>query len=195
MPTPPTLANAAVKPLVIDTPEAAALFAHPKRRQILFAFVGADRSLGEVAASTPMPMNLLHYHVQRMLRAGLLHRRGKRAGAGRAVQLYRAAAAAFFVPAELIPGNPDERLRRELRETVDRQAAEGYLFSRDRTGRLRMQKLGRSENAELWRVARLDEATARTLATRIARLIGSYERRAGRRAKEYLVHVALAERR
>lgn len=194
MPTPPRLANAAEKPLVVDTAKAAAVFAHPRQRQVLFAFVGSDRSLGEVAASSAMPMNLLHYHAQRMLSAGLLRRRGKRVGAGRRVQLYRAAASSFFVPAELLRSSPDERLRRELRETLERQIAEGYLFSQDRAGRPRMRKVGGSDAAELWRVARLDEADAPKLAAHISRLIASYESRAGRRAKNYLLHFAVARR-
>src|SRR5262249_31954476 len=142
-----------------------------------------------------MPMNLLHYHVQRMVRGGLIRSRGKRAGPRRAVRLYRAVASAFFVPATLMPSSPDEQLRRELRETLDRQTADGYLFSHDGNGRVRMGKRGGAEARERWRVVRLDETDALDVAARISRMLDAQERRAGRRAKSFLIHVALAPRR
>ncbi|MDB4967281.1 MAG: hypothetical protein JWN44_2970, partial [Myxococcales bacterium] len=55
-------------------------------------------------------------------------------------------------------------------------------------------KVGGSYAAELWRVARLDEADAPKLSEQITRLIASYESRAGRRAKNYLLHFAVARR-
>lgn len=183
-------------PLVVETARAAALIAHPRRRRILFAFVDADRSLAEVAAMIEVPLNLLHYHVKRMVGAGLLQRREKRVRAGRPVQLYRAAASAFLVPAALMPDTPDAALQRELRQALDRQGADAYLFSREKNGRVRMSRAGASDASELWRVVRLDAASARELAADIGRLIESYEARSPkpRGTKPHLVHVAIVRR-
>ena len=194
MPTPRKPPPATPKPLVVESARAAALFAHPRRRRILFAFAGDDRSLAEVVKLADVPMNLLHYHVQRMVAAGLIQRREKPLRAGRRVQLYRAAATAFVVPAALMPGRPDDELRRELARALERDNADAYLFAREPDGRVRMRKLGTPGTGELWRVARLDDASARELTTRISRLIDSFEKRASGRAKPHLIHVALARR-
>jgi hypothetical protein len=104
-------------------------------------------------------------------------------------------ASAFFVPAALMPIRPDEELRRELFERLDRQVADGYLFTRDEKGRVRMRKQGGADARELWRVVRLDDTDVHDVAARIGRMLDAHERRAGRRARSYLVHVALARRR
>ena len=183
-------------PLVVRTADAAALLAHPKKRRILFAFVDRDRSLGEVSEATGVPLNLLHYHVARMVRAGLLERRDKRARAGRPVQLYRAVASGFVVPAALMRGKPDEALHQELRRILEREHADAYLFAREKNGRVRMSRIGTGDSSELWRVMRLDVASARELGADLRRLIASYEDRLSKRkaGQPHLVHVAIVRR-
>lgn len=186
--------------LVVDTRRTASLFGDPRRRRILLSFVGKDRCLSEVAALIDMPLNLLHYHVDRLLGAGLLRRRGKRARAGRPVQSYGAAADAFFVPAALMPGKPDERLHRELRHAVEwaeqRGDLSGFVFSKGSGGGAQMRKIEDSESVahEFWRVVKLDRAGARKLADEMKALINAYQDSAGPRARSYLVHGALAPR-
>ena len=181
---------------VVRTTAAAALLAHPKKRRILFAFVDRDRSLAEVSATTGVPLSLLHYHVTRMVRAGLLERGDRRARKGRPVQLYRAVASAFVVPAKLLRGRPDEALRQELRRALDREQADAYLFEREEGGRVRMSRVAAEDSNELWRVMRLDAASARELAADVRRLISSYEERLSKRnaGKPHLVHVAIVRR-
>lgn len=187
--------------LVVDTRRAAALFSDPRRRRILLAFVGRDRCLSEVAALIGMPLNLLHYHVERLLEAGLLQRRGKVARAGRPVQFYGAAAEAFFVPAALMPGKPDERLHRELRDALEwagqRVELSGFVFSKGADGGVQMRKVEDSRESvahELWRLVRLDPAGARKLADEMKALITGFQNNAGKRARTYIVHAALAPR-
>lgn len=194
MPTPQRSPAVPADAFSVETKSAAALFGHPGRRRILFAFAGSDRSLSEVAALVGMPMNLLHYHVQRMLSAGLLRPRGRVARAGRPVLLYRAAASAFFVPAALLPASPDARLHRELRKAIERsdQNTDGFVFSTDAEGRVLMRKVGGDGAHELWRRVSLEEAAARKLIEEMGALIQTYQRAAGRRARRYVIRVAVA---
>jgi hypothetical protein len=184
------------KPLVVATARAVAVLVHAKQRRILFAFVDHDRSLAEVARMTELPLNLLHYHVLRMVDAGLLVRRDRRVRAGRPVQLYRAAASAFLVAAESMPESPDAALHRELRQTLERQPGDGYLFSHE-DGRVRIAKTGAGQSGELWRVLRLDARSARKLTAELGQLISSYAKAGTARTatKPYLVHVAVVPRR
>ena len=68
--------------MTIADPRAAAVFAEPARRHLLFAFIGRERTLSEVARESPAPLTLLHYHPRRLVALGLLREVGEISRAG-----------------------------------------------------------------------------------------------------------------
>src|SRR5947209_14259496 len=86
--------------------KAAAALGDPFRRRILLFCVTQEYGVAELAKATGMEIKRLHYHVGALARLGLLKITGRRRRGGRAIKLYRAAAPAFFVPAELESRSP-----------------------------------------------------------------------------------------
>ena len=87
----------------VDDPEAAKLLVDEGYRNVLDAFIGFERSVGEAAAALRLDLDATLYRVRRLHRVGLLVESGTRPRAGRPVKLYRAAHDAFFVPFEALP--------------------------------------------------------------------------------------------
>ncbi|MFO8150233.1 MAG: hypothetical protein R6T93_08050 [Trueperaceae bacterium] len=87
----------------VDDPEAARLLIDEAYRNVLDAFIGRDRSVGEAAEELRLDLDATLYRVRRLHRVGLLVHSGTRPRAGRPVKLYRAAYEAFFVPFEALP--------------------------------------------------------------------------------------------
>jgi DNA-binding Lrp family transcriptional regulator len=87
----------------VDDPVAARLLIDEAYRNVLDAFIGRDRSVGEAAEELRLDLDATLYRVRRLHRAGLLVHSGTRPRAGRPVKLYRAAHDAFFVPFEALP--------------------------------------------------------------------------------------------
>ena len=113
-----------------------------------------------------MPLNLASSHLARLVELGLLRDAGTRKRAGRAIRLYRATSAEYFVPAEIADHSLGAELAGELRhllERADRDIA-GELFYID-GGRIRAKKVasercGPDTALELWADLTLDTATA-----------------------------------
>jgi hypothetical protein len=177
---------------------AAAVFRSSRQRGILLALIDRERSLSELATATGAPLNLLHHHLQKLLRLGLVKiaRTEKRAGAP--IKHYRAVARSFFVPAELMGAEPGVELTSVLRERLEQSLAgsiRGAMYSQDESGpRMRLvREAGRRPVAsELWLRLRLSDKDAAALAEEIRQLLHRFHARRGSSRRSYLVHAALA---
>lgn len=184
--------------VTITTKAAAAVFASPRPRKILLALVGRELSLSQLASATEAPLNLLHHHVTRMVALGLARIERVEPRAGRPIKYYRAAAASFFVPAELSRAVPGEALNRRLRGILQASLArsiEGCAYSAE-GGRPRM-RLVRSEEgqetaAEFWLELRLGRAQARALAEDLRAVLRRYEVLSSPNQPVTIVHAAVA---
>ena len=138
-------------PQVVDDPEAARVLMDPGARRALEPFIGRERSAQEAAREAGLPLTTLAYRVRQYLRLGLLTETGRRARAGRAVRLYRAAEALFvpFSSTELLTATMmgeaafvemQRRLVRSIGEAWVRAAGDqreiGLHLFRDSAGRL-----------------------------------------------------------
>jgi DNA-binding transcriptional ArsR family regulator len=184
------------EPLRITDARAAAALADPRRRRILLALVPGERSASELEAETQTPLNLLHYHLGRLLAARLVRVARVAARSGRPVKFYRAVATAFLVPAELSAVLPGAAQAVRLRAALDRSLArsvEGVLYWHDGTGpRMRLLRDPHSaqEATELWLELRLTERDFAALGEELRALLGRYARRPQRGARSCLVHAA-----
>ena len=186
----------------IDSPDRAAVFTDPKRRRIVTAFMGGERSLSEAAAALAMPMNRLAYHVGALLRLGLLEVTRERKRAGRPIRYYRAVADAFVIPAAMMVRRPGDGLAAELRGLLGQAetlaGTRDMMLSLDSTGRPLLSRCGGEAEAdacEYWRVLTLSRSDARALAGDLGQLLRKYDRSGEKGAQAYLAHVAMAPRR
>lgn len=83
---------------VVHEPEAAWAFTDHRRLRFLEPFMRHPTSLKEAADALEMPLNSLHYYVQKFLTLGLLEVTSVQKRGGRPIKRYKAAAEAFFVP-------------------------------------------------------------------------------------------------
>ena len=182
---------------IVD-PRAAAVFASPRQRKILLSLVAEERSLSQLARLTETALNLLHHHLRKFLRLGLVRIARVQARAGAPIKYYRATARSFFVPAELMEADPGAALNAQLRELLARsltRSVEGVAYSHDGKGpRMRLVRDAdpRTLATELWVDLQLSEADAAALAQDLKTLLHRYEARAGRKRRRYLVHAAIA---
>lgn len=177
-----------------------AFLADSRRRHILLAFVGRERSLTEVSAALSMPLNLLHYHVKKLVTLGIVEVVREQPRAGRAVRYYQASSEAFFIPTYLMANSVGAVLSRELRLGLDAAASEaaGMLLDLDDSGRPRLRFIG-DELAtmpwEVWRLIRLSRKAAAEFAIEFKALVGRYEEQSSDRGPTYLLHAAFMRRR
>lgn len=179
----------------IRTAAAAAAFANARSRAVLLALAGEERSLRQLAGTTGLRLNLLHYHVTRLQALRLIEVVRSEKRPGRPVKYYRAVARAFFVPARLIGGEVGDKLSAELRERLASARAcsgEGTLYFVGDDGGPRMRRIGSdepAEGAELWSLLDLTRTDAAALAAEMKALLGRYRGRAA--GRPYIVHAAL----
>ena len=179
-------------------PRAAAVFGAARQRTILLALVEEERSLSQLARLTGTPLNLLHHHVRKFLRLGLVRVTRVEARAGAPIKHYRATARSFFVPAELMRAGPGAELSGLLRQRLERSLTgvlAGVSYTHDGSGpRMRLvREPGRHPIAtELWLELRLTDSDAEELAAGLRALLQRFEARAGKPRRRYLVHAALA---
>jgi DNA-binding transcriptional ArsR family regulator len=183
----------------VKDPATAAVLADPRRRRILLALVGAELSLSALAEAAGMRLNLVHYHLQRLLAAGLVVSTRAQPRAGRPVRYYTAAWDGFFVPDALLAQRPAHRLAAELEAALDHARGEGgVLYELDEERRPRMTRLedqdAPSRAFEIWRIARLDPRDAAALANEMMALVRRYEARSPDARDSWIVHAALARR-
>lgn len=188
---------------VLETAEiaeraAAAVFANPRQRKIVLALIAGERSLAELSLLTETPLNLLHHHMGRFLRLGLVRVARRQSRAGAPIKFYRATAKSFFVPAELAPATSGEALSAQFKTLLERGLARGLkgrLYSHDgagpRMGVVRDRDY-RATAAEFWLELHLSQADAEALAAEFQSLLKRFEQRFQDTGHPYIVHAALA---
>lgn len=177
----------------------AAALENPLRARLLMACVAQERSLSELHRLTGDTLPKLHYHVARLLGAGLLKVGREQARGGRPIRLYRAVAEGFLVPQEFLHDLPGETMAAELRNLLQSSRDDVSLrYTSDSRGSLRV-ALVREEGApspksiELWQVFRLDEQQRDSLARELKELFERYAR-ADCGSHTVLAHAAFAPR-
>lgn len=182
---------------IVD-PRAAAVFAAPRQRKLLLSLVDEERSLSQLARLTETPLNLLHHHIRKFMRLGLVRITREEARAGAPIKYYRATARAFFVPAELMDAELGAGLSSQLRDLLARSLArslQGVVYSHDGKGprmRLVRDADARTMAIELWVELHLSEADAATLADDLRALLHRFEARSKKMHRRYLLHAAIA---
>jgi hypothetical protein len=182
----------------ISDPAAAAVFGNARQRKIVLALIPAERSLSELAVIAGMPLNLLHHHMRKFLRLGLVAITRRQPRSGAAIKFYRATAGAFFVPAELASMGSGEAMASRLRMALDRsraRGAKGVLYLHDEAGpsmRLVRDPDYTMTAVELWRELRLRDEDAAELAEAFRALLRGFEARSTPAGRTYIVHAALA---
>lgn len=193
--------SAVIEMLKIDSRQAAAALEHPRSRQIVLEVVAEERSLQQLADATGLSLSLLHYHVTRLRRLGLVKITRKDRRAGRHVKRYRAMARRFLVPSRLATDAHADALARELRAGLetDRAACDetGVVYWIDAAGRHRMSRLPmerRSCAFEVWVTLFLTRRDAERLGRDIRSLLARYSRRPRRGARPVIAYSAFAPR-
>lgn len=182
----------------INDRHAAAVFSVRRQRQILLALIPEPRSLTQLAKLTDTRLNLLHHHVGKLMRLGLVTVVREDARAGAPIKYYQAAAANFFVPSELMDEAPGRQAAGELRRLMDRalsQTFKGVMYFHDEQGpRMRpvMDPELRSKGTELWLDLRLSAEDANELVDELKALFHRFEGRSRPSERRLIVHGAIA---
>ena len=113
---------------MVHDPLAARLLADPEVAVLLKPFMRSPVTLKAAAEEARVPIQKMHYRAGQMLAAGLLEVVRTTARRGRPVKHYRALAACFRVPLELVP--EAQRLALETRSTWERSFAAGVEATR-----------------------------------------------------------------
>lgn len=177
--------------------EAAAVLASRRARKILLSLVQEEQSLSQLSRVTEVTLNLLHHHIRRMMRVGLVKVSRKETRAGAPIKYYRAVAREFYVPAELMSTNPGCGLTSQLRQLLDRRLAQsirGMAYFHDgKSPRMRMvqDSDARTAAAELWMELQLSEEDAAELAEKLRFLLNRFAARSKSMHRRYLVHAAI----
>lgn len=180
---------------------AAAALTDERRLGILALFIPGSLTVAEASAMSRIELKRLHRQVQKLCALGLLEVVGARRRAGRPMKLYRAAAASFIVPDELLPMPFTHGLAAELRESLlrhDFQPGRGMLFDLGPDGQPRLRRLRetseRPEVLDLWFAFALRPDDLPELKAEIQGLIARFEQRSGPGKRPYVVHAAAAPR-
>ena len=192
--------------LTISDPRQAALFGHPVRSRILLWCAKEDRTLSQMKGVFGGSLSKLHYHVDRLLQAGLLALSRTEPREGRPIRYYRAVAEQFRIPQELLPAGPSERwaaeLRQSLNDAANRAGEMSVTYSADPDGKLLVRLLPPGAGAkaprvkELWKVTALNAQQRADLAREMAELLERYAKpAAGPGSELFWIHAAFAPRR
>jgi hypothetical protein len=140
--------------LVVRDQVAAHLLSQAKVQRILHPFMRQECHLKMVSEELNMPLNLLHYWVGRLLKAGLLRLVRYDRQAGRKQNYYRAVSERFVVLESSLPPTYAEesdvawlkRFRLGLEQTMpELSGRDGLQISVDQTGSLNVDPAGTSE--------------------------------------------------
>lgn len=190
-----------VDELTIESKKTASAFGQPRSRQLVLELVSGARSLQELADATGLSLSLLHYHVKRLQRFGLIRVVRKDKRAGRAVCRYRAVARRFLIPADLAPHTGDAALLRELRAALDRERASsgnaGVIYFVDPAGAPRMLRLPNETKRrafEAWFTLFLTPQDIKALSSDLRTIFGRYSERRGAGAHAAIAYCAFAQR-
>jgi DNA-binding transcriptional ArsR family regulator len=182
----------------VNDPKVAAIFASPQAGRIVQSLIDQPMSLSDLADVTNMAMSLLHYHIAKCVKLGLVEVVATQPRAGRGVKLYQAVARNFFVPSDLLPRMPGgamhERLRTALEQSQARSIMGVHYCSEDGHPRILLVRDPdiKSQALELWLDIGLSEADRHVLFQDLQALMARYRDRATDDAQHCLVHVAVA---
>jgi DNA-binding transcriptional ArsR family regulator len=172
---------------------------NPLRARLLMHCVAEERSLTDLQHLTGASLAKLHYHVTRLLDAGLLRVSRERARGGRPIRLFRAVARSFLVPQYFLGELPGDAMAAELRNLLQMSRGEVSLrYAADTRGALRV-TLQRDDSerqpksAELWQVFRLTRPQREALARELRELFERYAKAEGG-TETFLAHAAFAPR-
>jgi DNA-binding transcriptional ArsR family regulator len=186
--------------IVVSDARTASVFSSMRQRRLLLELVARESSLQEIAHKVQLPLNLVHYHMARMLELGLVEVTREQPRSGRVIKHYRASARSFFVPAHLISRSPGKELATELRASLDvhHDPREGTLYFIDDELSPRMRRMQNPTSVpdaiEHWHQLVLTKDEARLLANELKALLTRFEGRTSGRARSYLAYCALAPR-
>lgn len=184
--------------IVITEAAAAAVFASASQRKIVETLMEAPLSLAALARVTHKPLSLLHYHIEKWLRLGLVEIVDVQQRAGRPVKRYQATARSFFVPADRMRELPGAGLGLLLRDALDRhqsRSLQGVEFTHDGQGpRMIVHRdvPDRSVALERWLDIGLASADADQLFEDLTAVIDRYRTRGSDTQPRFLVHLAAA---
>lgn len=183
---------------VANRAQAAAL-ENPLRARLLMACVAEERSLTDLQRLAGQTLPKLHYHVARLLDAGLLRVSRQQARGGRPIRFLRAVAQSFLVPQEFLGELPGEAMAAELRNLLQLNRGDVSLrYASGERGGFRM-TLVRDEAEpsaramELWQVFRLSRQQRDALAKELRELFERYAKAEGG-SEAILAHAAFAPR-
>ncbi len=182
--------------VIITGQAAAAVFSSTRQRKIVQTLMGKEMALGALASATHLPISLLHYHVTKCMELGLIEVVREQRRAGRAIKHYRATAASFFVPAELILEMPGTKLNQQMRMLLDQNLArslQGLDFTHDGyspRAHLVKETEERAAATELWLDVELGATDAEQLAADLQAVIDRFRARRKPHEPRYLVHLA-----
>ena len=185
--------------ITLKSRRAAAIFNHARQKQILLTTVAMEYSLSELATVTQTSLPLLHHHIRSFLKLGVVRISGERkTRRGLRVKLYRACAQKFFVPAELVPEQPNSDLHLRLNAAMERARAKtfkGIEYSHDGRGpRMRLVTGAPPDTAsfEIWLEANLGKADASALLDELRTVIRKYGALSTPNGRKYILHAVLA---
>jgi DNA-binding transcriptional ArsR family regulator len=177
----------------------AAVLENPLRARLLLACVAEERSLSDLQRLAGQTLPKLHYHVTRLLDAGLLRVSREQARGGRPIRFFRAVAESFLVPQKFLGELPGEAMAAEMRTLLQRNRGDVALrYAADERGGFRMtlvrDEAGPSPRAlELWQVFKLTRQQRDELARELKDLFHRYAKAEGG-SETILAHAAFAPR-
>lgn len=177
----------------------AAALESPLRARLLMACTAEERSLSDLQRLSRQSLPKLHYHVTRLLDAGLLRVSREQARGGRPIRFFRAVAQSFLVPQEFLGELPGEAMAAELRNLLQMSRGDVSLrYVSECGGALRMtlvrDDVGASPKAtELWQVFKLSRQQRDALARELKDLFQRYAKAEGG-GESFLAHAAFAPR-
>ena len=163
------------------------------------ACAAEERSLTDLQRISDQTLAKLHYHVTRLLEAGLLRVSREQARGGRPIRFFRAVAERFLVPQEFLGELPGEAMAAELRNLLQMSRGDVSLrYAADERGGFRMTLVrddtGPSPKAiELWQVFKLSRQQRDALAKELRELFERFAKVEGG-SETILAHAAFAPR-
>ena len=177
----------------------AAAFASPRSRAILFALMQSEQSLQGLSKRIGSSLSLLHYHVDKLQKLGLVRTVRQDRRAGRPIKFYSTIARSFLVTGDAEVGSSAAGLQAEMAVALERggeEFATSTLYSVDDDGTPRMLRLPVKSNqgagGEWWWRLNLTRSEADRLSRELRDLIASYTGRQGKKSGKYLCHIAIA---
>jgi DNA-binding transcriptional ArsR family regulator len=170
------------------------------RARLLIACAAEERSLSDLQCMTGEALPKLHFHVTRLLSAGLLEVSRQQPRAGRSIRLFRAVADRFVIPQELLGQLPGDAMAAELRDLLQRsRRAVSLHYARDPSGNFAIKLVPEESDAppagmELWQVFKLNRTQRQALAKELMELFQRYKSIEQSGGETILAHAAFAPR-